>query len=226
MPSSGSGSATAAVSSGYPTADDLEDFLTGLGLTLSAAQQALLESAIDAGIQQFEGAGGVDRRMLAADETRYYDPPLTAGSLLLIDDFAAVDSVVYRPLNTDPTTLTLNLDYWLEPQNAPAKGKPYQLLRFRRSWHAPLPSGLRRSIEVAGDCGYATSIPAAARMGMLAAGALQLWTQITHAATGGLLSWKEKDRSEDYGVFPWTRLVDGWNAQYSSAVKTFKRWSL
>lgn len=79
------------------------------------------------------------------------------------------------------------------------------------------------SLRITGRWGYATALPADAYVGMVRCGLVELWGEITHAVTGGLLSFSEGDVKEDYGVERWTALRDGWKLGAERAVKRYKR---
>lgn len=231
MPSSGSGTLGAAVSAGYPGAEDLQSFLEAAELTLSAELLAQLPTAIAAARKDFENT--VDRIMLAPADAavRRFDPPAHwrdgGATLFLKRDLAAVTSVVYQPSGSDAETLTEGEDYELEPYDAPEDGQPYTRIRFLvRRWTGPLSARHRGSIRVTGRWGYATEIPEDAWLAMCARGAWRLFGQIAQASTGGMLGWSDADRKVDYGVETWGRLRDIWAAQYDGAVNNYKRWEL
>jgi hypothetical protein len=92
-------------------------------------------------------------------ETRYYsqDPRCDVLSLE-IDDFLSLTEVV-TDANGDGTyeyTWATPTDYWLEPRNAPAKGKPYTTIHKAsyagRYWFPTYPN----SVRVTGNFGYCT----------------------------------------------------------------------
>lgn len=212
----------------YPTRADLQAFLEGHGLDLAAALVAQLAPAIDGARGDFEG--DVRRVMLAPedDATRRFDPPRTwrdnGARLFLPKDLAALTTVVYQPTGQTAETLTENEDYVLEPYDAPDDGYPYTCILFFRRWTQPIGPRMRRSLLVTGRWGFGTTIPGDAWLSICARGASRLFTHISHSETGGLLSWKDDDASEDFGVETWTRLKDSWAQQYLGAVTKYWRW--
>lgn len=217
MSTSGSGSAVAAVSSGYPTADDLQTYLEGHGMTLSAALEAQLERAISGARQDLENATG--RVFLAVEGTRTFDPPVNASGVLDLGE----DLVSLTSLSLSGSALTEGSDFRLERLNGAARGLPYGMVCFNQRWCRPLAASLWNAVEIGGLWGYSETVPADVWEAILARGASRLFTHIAHGNTGGLLAWKEKDRGEEYGVETWKRLKDGWQDVYTAAVSQYKR---
>lgn len=211
----------------YPTTADLQSFLEDTGIATADVTAQMLAEAALAGRQEFERETG--RTMLggAADTTLRYDPP-TNGQVVVIEDLASLTRVDYQPQGATAETLTENEDYWLRPYNRAQLPfvEPATSIAFRRVWRSPLPGSVQRSILVVGRHGYGTAaagFPDDAWLAMLARGAWKLGVNVTHRVTGGLLSWKHSDASEDYGVERWANLRAGWNEQYQAAVARYAR---
>lgn len=216
----------------YPTASDLGAFLDATGLTnadgtaLSTALSSRLAIAIAASRDRFER--DVHRVMLAASTTttRSFNPPVSRTGALHIDDLAALTSVVYQPQGSEAQTLTVQVDYWIEPINAAAKLEPITRLIFRRRWLEPIWPSMQQSIQVTGKWGYATDLPAAAYEAMLARAALGLLGHIIPLVTGGMTAFTEADVKEDYGSTPLGCSVSLWKAVDADAVRQFRRWEI
>jgi hypothetical protein len=206
----------------YPTADDLGAFLTAAGITLSAALTAQLEPAIAAGIEGFEKA--VHGKMLAeAPATiRKFAVPLHGATLTIPWLAAEPETIAFVPVGGTEEEWALDTDYWCEPGNALARGKPITSLRLKQSWYG-VDDTLRRAVQIEGLWGYSTQLPADAHRAMLAGAALDLWESITLNATGGRLSVREGDASIDYGVERWSKAATAWKTQYDRAVAAYRR---
>jgi hypothetical protein len=177
-----------------------------------------LANAVSAGVGRFEREAS--RLMLAgAATTRTFDPPQNYGAILnLRDDLVNISSVSYQ----GATQVNLS-DYQALPQDAPAKGQPYNRLRFSKNWWAPFTVSQWGSIAVNGQWGYGLTIPDDAWKAMLTAAALERLPMIVSFITGGLLAWKEADVSETYGVKPYLFLNDYWTSIYTAAVARYRR---
>lgn len=195
----------------YPDAADLSAFISSLSLNLSEEQAAALEAryagAMDAAISSFREATG--RVMLAeVTEARAFDPPTNPNGLLSFSaDLASLVSVV-----VGGSTYVLGSDVRLwRPDGAPTDG-PWWGLRFRRRWARPLSFVEEQSVIVTGLWGYATRLPDSVYQALLEKGAGNVWAQLQRAETGGLKSWREKDRGEDYGD-QWASLNEQWTGK-------------
>jgi len=198
----------------YPTAADIQAYLTASGIVMdgSTADSTFadfLGDIADAGKLEFERR--TDRKFLAdtADMIYYFNPPAdTQGVLFLneIKDLISVTSIVYQPTGSTALTLTLNTDYWLEPANNLAVGRPYEWVQFRTGrFLAPITPAQRRSIIITGKAGYAAAIPTDAWRAMISCGLLSEIGTLAQFFTGGLLSWRGADgTTETYkGLSQW-----------------------
>jgi hypothetical protein len=202
-----------------------------------------LDWAIRAGIESFERA--CDRHFLAGVdiennvlgtagvETRFFDPPtVRSGRLWLgpFGDLATSPTVVYQPGGSLPLTWAENTDYWVQPRNALARGRPITHLVIRHwpwsGWLAPLSAFAYNSVQVSAKWGYnATHIPDDAVQAMLAAGALQAIGNIEFLKFGATQSWRAADgTSVTRGPKPFAMLTDEWQARVAKAVGRYKRW--
>jgi hypothetical protein len=216
----------------YPAAADLAALVAGYGVTLTAAQTTLLQQKVDAAIEELEGLTG--RRFLAGSSAeRRFDPPL-GGMFLEIPDLATAPTIVYHPTGQDPTSWASETDYWLLPNYALGSGlapgdrdySPITSLRLGNWWYPWRGTAWDTtvgSIRVTGQWGYGTSLPKDAWDAMVSRAAALLWPGLRYAATGGRLSWKEDDVSEDFGVEPTKDVLAGWQSQFDRVVARYKR---
>ena len=221
---------------GYPDAGDVQTWLTAAGFTFSAStasqasQMELFDAIARVGRQILEKRCGREFLGSGSNSTRYFDPPTNSDGRLRIDDLASLNTVQYQPYNSTAQSLTLLSDYWTLPDNAGERDLPFTALQFRAlRWSGPISSSLRRSIIISGQWGMftkATGIPEAVWSAMIAAGCSDLFGSLAQAVTGGLLSWKEADVQEDYGVEPWTRLKSSLDARVNTAVRLYRRWEM
>jgi hypothetical protein len=234
MPSFGSGIASGVIGAGvYPDADDLQAYLEAAGLTLSAEMIAQLRNAIAAAIDDFEKAV---RRVMVAGEAalRYYDPPTNRKRELFLSegggpgDLCGTVTVGYQTVGGTLETLTANEDYRLLPRNAVADGIPYdRILFFNRGWADPIGPSLRGAIQVTGQWGYGTgTLPASVFQAMLARAAWLLSPTLQQVETGGIVAWKDADRSVEYGTGGSTGVASlgvNWSAQYDATVAHYRK---
>lgn len=196
----------------YPDSAAVEAFLEATGLTLTANQTLLLDGIAAAAAQEFETA--VDRSMLPASAAslRYFDPPVNRDRLLFVDDLSAAPSLVQIvPYGSSAETLAVGVDYRLEPANAVAKREPITRLRLlSRRWLTPLSDTWLQSIQITGLWGYAATLPDDVWQAVCMRAGYLLWQQVVMNTTGGVLGWKDGDRSVDYGIERWTGPLKLW----------------
>ena len=153
---------------------------------------------------------------LGAQQVRYFDPPgpdqgpigLFAGlavmggarKLFLGAGLIAVNSITTGLTATDSvgTALTLNTDYWLRPQTAPADGEPYRSVEFRMPQY-----GEPNSIKIDGEWGYAApsaGLPDDAFRAVLRMAAAQIAPQIELGLNQGTSSYKVSDIEEKFAA--------------------------
>ena len=150
-----------------PTANDLVTYITGLGVLddTGVIEDTEYAAVVEAAAEELERATGYVPFLSGADSTRYFDPPgyqrrgqtlgggrhLELGMGLVSLTSLYVD---YSPSSAG-TLLTANVDYFLEPRNAAAQGKPYEAVDFvLPQWGDP------RSVAITGAWGYAATVPA------------------------------------------------------------------
>ena len=214
----------------YPTTQDLEQFLTGGGLTLTNALRAVFPHVVNAAKKQFEEDCG--RVILAPSaDTRRFNPPTNRDRLLILPyDLATLTSIVYVPTNGTSTTFTSGTDFDPEPYNASAETKPYTQIRFYTyQWQEPLNYGVRNSLRIAGRWGYATTVPDDVWLAVLARSAWSAFAQINLANTSGIRTWTDGDRTVAYGfntlAETWAG-SDGRGGLYGQTVSRYRRYTI
>lgn len=210
----------------YPTATDLQNFLTAAGVTLGTLDTA---TAVQAGIDDFERR--TSRKMLApaGTQTRYYDPPVNRdGCLNLVRDLATLTSVVYQPQGGSSETLTEYTDFWLRPHAAPSDDPPHPWtgLQLRRCWIAPPAPELRRAIRVTGRWGFGTAIPEDAWLAMVMRGAALLAPSAGEKLSTGYVSYESAGVVQFWGDEPYRGARISWTAAFNLAVRRYQRLSL
>ncbi len=98
-----------------------------------------------------------NRRIYAATETRTYTPEYS--DLLTIDDLVTLTSIKTDEDGDGTYENTwASTDYYLSPYNAPSDNIPYQQIEKSRDGDYNFPKQ-RKSTEVIGSFGWATTIP-------------------------------------------------------------------
>lgn len=217
--------------SAYPTVAALSDFLSG-----KAVASVALTLAVRAGIEAFEGK--VQRHMLAGvttdnvavgAETRVFDPPAVQAAAVgrgYLDlgpygDLARLDSVVYQPANSAPTTWVSGQQYRPLQPNAPARGRPYEFIELLSRWWVPSAISQWGAVAVTGLWGYALKIPNDAFQAMLAEAALALAFPV--AVPLGIKSWTGPGGVSQ--TFDSSYRKD-WQEVSAAAVSRYARWSI
>lgn len=205
--------------SAYPTAQDLEAWLTSAGFAESVLTTLDAQTAVGAGIAAFESAVG--RRMLAESGTRTFEVPTGTNPVI---DFRE-DLASQSAFSVSGTAYVAGTDFLLLPQNAASRGLPYWGARLARTWtgYGTRTSPLWNAVSITGSWGYATTIPDDAWLGMLTAAALHLHTYLAQAVSLGLISVKEQDAQEEYGVNPYGALKTNWSMALADVVKRYRR---
>jgi len=209
-----------------PSAERLQTFIEGHSLTVTP-YLSLLSGAIGGAWDSFNEAIGY--RFLPDTNSatlRKFTPPVDGAPLFLDYLCSEPATITYAPAGQTSETLTLNTDYWCEPENALAKHLPITHLEFERRWSGT--RGLRGALQITAFWGAAREIPESVYQALLERGAANLWTQLTQSATGGVLGWKDGDRSVDYGDNRWSALNEKWTGKgcnYDRAVAIYRKMS-
>lgn len=201
----------------YPAGPEVKSFLESHELTVSTALNNQLNRAAAAAKAFVEQR--TRRVFLPVTEARTFDPPTNPGGVLdLRADLAALTSVVYAG-----TTLTSGAggDCQLESLT---HQPPYSRLRFVRRWYAPLNPADRQRLVITGTWGYdADGIPDDVWEALRCRAAVQVFGQVVFANTGGLTSWQEKNRSENYGANPLGALKTSWQEAVDQVITDYTR---
>lgn len=141
-----------AIVNGYCT---LAEIKARLGIT-DTASDAILENVVEAVSRAIDHATG-DRFYVITAATYTFTPdyadwlPLPLAPGLRTVTTLKTDEDGDRAYETTWTTT----DYDLEPENAAAFGQPYRAIRVAPNGTRAFPRGLRRSVQIAGDWGWA-----------------------------------------------------------------------
>lgn len=201
-----------------PDWQDLEEFLQAAKLMpippdgYSASLDLTL--AIADGLTRFEAATGFRPFEAAeADSTRVFDP--TGDFLDLRGGLAALTGVTLSG-----TALVNGTDFWPGPANALAEGQPYTSLEFA-AWQ----TGTKRSLSVTGKWGFClyNAVPDGARQTILAFAAWSLGPSLAAALSEGKLRWEQLDVKVEYGANPLSGVLQGWEKQFGSGVRPYRR---
>lgn len=226
---------------GYPSGSDVELFLAGAGMlptdaTQLAAVRMQCTGWAEAAAEDWEHDTGWEPYLAgSADTTRMFtprdvleprnEPPMLdlKGGLLS----ATTITVDVQPGNPG-VQLTEGSDFWLKPDNAPAKGRPYTWVEF---WRVPgwAYFGLgadQRSIVIVGKWGYTASVDAHVRQALLCHAASNAAPMLAAARTGGMQKWSEADTSEAYSDNPFGAMQEVWQREYDKAVSAHRRVKL
>lgn len=194
----------------YPTTADLTAYLAQAKLQNVATLQ--LAWAVEAARDEFENAVGY--HVLAEDGVRRFDAPRNANGMVdFREPCASVTSVVF-----EGSPMIEGTDYWLHPNNAPERKRPYRMIEMYKSYPYQLP-GLRRTLVITGKWGLSTEVPDDIFQAILARAAILLIPAIKAAISRGLVSWSEAGVQENYGTDPLAFLEEGWKAVYDDVVK-------
>jgi hypothetical protein len=188
----------------YPTGTDLLEYMTDAGYALT--RPLSLSAKIKAAIAEWDrGTGYTPFVSDGSVTTRYYDPGganrggigLSAiGGGRFLDLEAGLISLT--SLTVTGSVYTHGVQFYLEDVNAPAKGRPYEMIRFVVPvW------GNRQCIAVTGVFGFCLKLPDDAWEAILQRGMALCAPQLSLKKTGGVVSRKQGDeeiRYSDKGV--------------------------
>lgn len=222
----------------------LQKFLIGAGI-MSNPQQDLdsfldLDGEIQGAISEFENLMRFEPFFGTTSAIWKFSPEdlnNTPNRLPWIDfdgGFTSVSAIYVGVSSTAAgTLLTNNVDYFLRPANAVAKGKPYTYVEFNSTLPYSVYTGISYypdSIQVTGVKGYCTSCPQWAYQAIIKRAASRLSDQMQTAVTRGLISWKEGDgTSETYAMRGKSNIqiaAEGWNREFISIVRSKRRLTL
>lgn len=221
----------------WPVNTDLLALLpSGVSVTTGQA-----DALIAAAVSEFEERTGYHPFLAdSADSSRIFDAPDGRSGRTFLDLNAGIISVTtvlcdYYEETSTGTTLTQYTEFNVWPPDAPNRKKPYTRLTFGIYGNQMGSPGYlnftidyrnaNRSakVKVTGKWGYAAIIPG------------DVWTAVLHRATsqaamgagailtGGLLDWKEKDITENYGKQAFGALIEGFNSEFDAVAKRYQR---
>lgn len=146
----------------YTTRAELKASLSIVNETFADADIDRALEAASRGIDAACSSRTIKRRFYAdadAAQVRYYRP--ISADLVMVDDIITLTSLATDPGGdgTYEETWTVNTDYTLEPDNAAADGRPYELIRRHPAGNYLLPDRkYPRSVKVTGKFGW-TAVP-------------------------------------------------------------------
>lgn len=133
--------------------------------TLSLSNETFADDDIDLSLESSSRAlDGLCKRRFYADadaaQIRYYRP--INRELVRIDDLVTLTTLASDPGGdgTYEETWTLNTDFTLEPDNAAADGKPYELIRRHPRGNYLFVPDYPRTVKVTGKFGWSAVPPA------------------------------------------------------------------
>lgn len=235
-----------------PTAADLQARLVACGMLSNppTANQFffVLEDAVNTAYAKWQLDTGYTP-FIETSQTRTFDPPgPDQGSGYLNYGWAGPGAIVsiggsnrlflgtglltittlkigISTTNTTGTTLTVNQDYFLRPQNALTFGRPYSWIVFETNQR-----DMRNSIQIVGTWGFCPFvggstttwvIPDDAWSAILDAALVEVAPQMALLVSGGLTSWKEADVSESYAANPFQAQIEAADMRYQKAVRRY-----
>lgn len=226
--------------SAYPIGSDLQNFLEGAGLVPSpiSGTSTLLDfnGAIWSAITDWERDTHWEPFLAdSSDQTVLFSPnelmssPNELPYLPLDGGFISITSIRTGVTATSTgTLLTANTDYWLKPDRAAAKNKPYTYIEFNNVtgsiytiyWQP-------QSIQIIGKRGYCSTVADDVNSAILNHASFLLSSQIQAGLSKGLISWKESDgTSEVYserGNNPVINILKSGEDYYNKSVKRYRR---
>lgn len=215
-----------------PTTADLQALLTAAGLiskTPTDLQYLLdLDGALASAKTEWEKRTGWVPFLFApagggsGETTRRYDPPGNKGSYILALDggLISLTSLLVSVTVDTPagTALTVDKDFFLQPYNAPAEGRPYEWIEFCSAVR-----GMPASVRVTGTFGFSASIPDDAFQALLRGAASELGPELAQALSKGQIEWKQGDESAKYGDDPLSAFINGCRSPFERGIGRYRR---
>jgi hypothetical protein len=182
--------------------------------------------------------GSVTPFLLQSQTTRYYTPPgprpptsgiqsLNGGGRVLDLDCGCVSitslSISDVPYTvSNPASTTFQGQYWPEPINNPAIGRPFERIHF---W-API-WGLPQSVAVTGVFGYAASMPYDAWGAMLSGAMWKAMSTVSAQRSQGAAERVQGQQRERYAFGKDTGAyfaeIAIWQNEWTSGIDTYRR---
>lgn len=220
----------------YPSPAELEAYVVSTGLvTADDVGDVDFQSATEAAIREWEERTGWLPFLAAASTTsRRYDPPgpnrspsspwTTRGGHWRLWLGAGIVSSTTPTVVTGysdesaGTTLVNEDDFWMGPENADAKGKPWEWVEFSGGqW------GEARSIRITARFGYSTNIADDVWQAVRCLGALEVAPELEGLISGGTVSYKDADVEEKFGDDPLRTWTDRWDGKVKQVVARYTR---
>lgn len=136
----------------YPTPADLVAILP---TSITVPDSDTLQGFLDEAVQELEQTTGHNPFLAGAAATRRYTPSKAGDHILQLDaGLVSVSAVTYCG-----TALTLNTDYWLKPDNAAVRSRPYTHIQFRSGKWTAIHDGETAPIAITGVFGFGLTVP-------------------------------------------------------------------
>lgn len=216
----------------YPTASDLQTFLTAKGLVPSFTQgaPASIDYATLIVAARKEVEADCQRNFLptASSVMRVYDPPLDRNRILDLEaDLLSVTTLQWLPYNTTTAQVfAVDQDYRLGPPNAQADNAPFQYVEFFRHFYGPHPWALKRSIQIIGTWGFSLTIPEDVWQAILLKATILILPDIAADRSQGFKSWTQQKVTEAYWEEPYGKILERYMQQYLKIVQHYRRLSI
>ena len=238
---------SAATYPAYPAGTDLAAFLAATGLAVPPAIS--LQAKCDAAVAEWEERTGW-RPYLTADtpqspSTRLFDPPGPAASsgrasagrggriLYFQGGLISLNSLsvgvvpdqtgAYGGPGAQGTALVSNLNFYLRPQNAPARGLAYTEAEFIY----PV-AGVPQSVAIVGVWGRVAALPGDVWQGVLERAAALCAAELSLSISGGYFERRVGDSLKRFAggksdAGPLAQQVALWDDTFERAVRTKRR---
>jgi hypothetical protein len=211
--------------SAYPTAAQVETFLSTAGVTLPSGWDTTSE--LEAAIAEWEQLTGFSP-FIATTQTRVFNPPgfgpsnywaMRGGQNVLKLDCPLIS---ISAISVAGVAKTQGTDYYIGQPNDPR----HYFIRFVRAV-----TGFPESISIAGSWGWGANVPDNAFQAIKKkAAAAVVDAAITKAISLGMSSMKEDDVAEDYGglINAAAKLTPGdmigsWNNDFKKTAMQYRR---
>lgn len=232
------------IKTSYPAGTDLANLVLSLGVldTTGADFQAIdLQAKVDAAIATWEEEAAWQPFLAdTQDVTRVFDPPgprpsrhanilsLRGGGKTLFLDcgLTAFTSLIVgiAPDGTGGTPYQLGSQFWLRPDNAPIRSKPWTRVDFLVPIMAPA-----QGISITGRWGYRATCPLSVWQAILQKSALLCQAEIELGISGGVYEVKTQTTSAQYAgggmASPLAAQAANWQRYWANTLADFERLS-
>lgn len=212
----------------YPAEDDLAALIESAGLTVPPLLD--LQSKLDGAVAEWEARTGWQPYLSTGEsERRLFDPPAAGRSLYLQGGLLSLTSLAVGVV-PDPTgaygavsgsVLVNNLNFYLRPQNAIARGLAITEVEFLSRVR-----GVPQSVAITGVWGRVLAVPGDVWQTLLKMAALSCAPELALSISRGLAEVREGDEMRRFassGVSPLSAERDRWEKEIKKMVSDKKR---